>query len=244
MSSVPDPPVSLSPGLFVVGTDTGVGKTAVASALLRLAQRAGRSFVPFKPVETGCAPHAIDARSLWLAAGQPVPAEQVVLYAFPLPAAPAVAAGAVGACIDLEAIVQRAFALRTRGSGLIVEGAGGLLVPYRDRLTSADLAHRLQLPVLVVARAALGTINHTALTVNEIRRRALPLAGVILVETTPDSHHPILDNLRQIETVCAVRPLGGLPFVDRGSPDLLADALLAAVGPKTISDLLAGQSAG
>src|SRR5579862_4518229 len=95
---------SFGRGLFVTGTDTGVGKTMVSVALLRLAQRRGLTPIPFKPAETGCDPHPADARALWLAARRPVAEADVVLYAFRLPAAPAQAAAAEGARIDLQSI--------------------------------------------------------------------------------------------------------------------------------------------
>jgi dethiobiotin synthetase len=235
--------LSLQPGLFVVGTDTGVGKTAVACALARIAHRSGKTFVPFKPVETGCSPDPADARALWLAADQPVPVEQVVRYTFPLPAAPSVAATAAGITVDILSIVDRAASLRSQGAGLLVEGAGGLLVPFAGTSTTVDIALCLALPLLLVGRAALGTINHCCLATNEIRRRGLALAGIILVETSPGSHDPKLDNLRQIELISGVRPLGVLPFVTDPSPDRLADALLAALGAYRVARLLGDRSA-
>jgi len=233
----------LAPGLFVTGTDTGVGKTAVGCALLRLAHRAGRSFVPFKPVETGCPSPALapDAEALCRAAASPVPVVDVTAATFRLPAAPAVAAAAAGAAVDIDGLLAHAHRLRARGDGLLVESAGGLLVPYHGSITAADLAASLGLPILVVARAALGTINHTALTLSEIRRRALPLAGVILAETSSGSHDPALDSTAQIQAVTGVRPLGLLPFVPDAEPDRLADALIAALGIATVSELLAAR---
>jgi dethiobiotin synthetase len=236
------PAIQLGPGLFITGTDTGVGKTAVACALLRLADRVGRSWVPFKPVETGCLPDAADADALWKAARPAFPREHAVLYRFPLPAAPAVAATAAGTSIDIESIIARAIQLRAAGQGILVEGAGGLLVPYRDTFTTADLAARFDLPIVVVARDALGTINHTALTLSEIRRRSLPLAGLVLVETVPSSGEPSLDHARQIAALTGTTPLGRLPFVPGLDPDHLADALAAALRPTDLERLLAGRA--
>ncbi|MEA2700047.1 MAG: dethiobiotin synthetase [Myxococcales bacterium] len=242
MNALPDrPAVHLGPGLFITGTDTGVGKTAVGCALARLSNRIGRPWVPFKPVETGCLPNAADADALWQAARPPFPREHSVLYRFPLPAAPAVAAAAAGTSIDIDAIVARAVELRAVGQGILVEGAGGLLVPYRGTFTTADLAVRLALPLLVVARAALGTINHTALTLSEIRRRSLALAGLVLVETAPNSDDPALDHSRQIAALSGIAPLGRLPFLPDLDPDHLADALAAALRPADLDRLLAGR---
>lgn len=231
----------MAPGLFVTGTDTGVGKTVVSCALLRLALRAGHRLIPYKPVETGCPSPAAaaDATALCRAAGSPVAVAEVTGATFAFPAAPAVAAAAAGTAVDVDSLAAHAGWLRERGDGLLVETAGGLLVPYHGAITAADLAARLALPILVVARSVLGTINQTALTVSEIRRRKLPLAGVILTETTPGGHDPALDSAAQIRAVTGIRPLGLLPFVPQHNPDRLADALLAALGPRTIADLLA-----
>jgi dethiobiotin synthetase len=218
-------------GFFVTGTDTGVGKTLVGSALARLALRRGRRVIPFKPVETGCAPVAEDARLLWSAAGSPVPEADVCLHRFPLPAAPAQAAAAVGQTIELESVVAAARALAARGDLLILEGAGGLLVPYGDGWTAADLMQRLGLPLIVVARTALGTINHTALTVREIARRGLRVKGVILNRTTPDEAPHERDGHRYIAAGTGLSPLGPIPWAPGSSdPDRLADLVQSALG--------------
>ncbi len=222
-------PVAIPPeqrrrrGLFIVGTDTGVGKTTVAAALLRRARRQGLSPVPWKPVETGCTPDAADALRLRAAAGRDdLTVEEVCPYRFALPVAPALAANVP---LTLTGMVAHLRAVESKGDFLVVESAGGLLSPYASGLTSADLAAAVGLPVLLVARNALGTINHTALALAEIRRRGLPLAGVILVDTdgkaTPDRAH----NARLIEELTGVRPLAALPFVEGASPDALADHL-------------------
>jgi dethiobiotin synthase len=151
--SASTPMPSPSPGLFIAGTDTGVGKTMVGCALLRAAQQRGRRLVPFKPAETGIDPEPLDALRLHEAAGAPVPLDRVCVYPLRLPAAPQAAAALEGVTISLERIVQRARELTAAGDGLLVEAAGGLLVPYAPGLTGADLAERLGLPVLLVARS-------------------------------------------------------------------------------------------
>jgi dethiobiotin synthetase len=230
-------------GLFITGTDTGVGKTCVAAALLRLALRCGRRPRPFKPVETGCDPLPRDALLLWEAAGRPIPLAQVCPYPLALPAAPAAAARAEGAIIDPADLAGRARVAAAGGNFLVVEGAGGLLVPYRGSMTAADLAALLALPVLLVARTALGTINHTALTLSEISRRGLWLAGVVLVQTVPEAQPHDPWNADLITDVTGVRPFGTLPYLpapDVGDPERLADALEDALGPVTVASLLEG----
>jgi dethiobiotin synthetase len=228
-------------GLFVTGTDTGVGKTTISAALLRYARRHGLTPIPFKPAETGCAPDPADARSLWRAAQPPVAESEVCLYAFRMPAAPAQAAAAEGSRIDLERIAERADRLAEQGDFLVVEGAGGLLVPYAEGVTGADLAKRLGLPLLVVARTALGTVNHTALTLREADRVGLPIAAVILnqTEAAPAPHQH--GNADLIASLTGRRPLGPFPWLPlpaANDPDLLADTLVASVGERALADLL------
>jgi dethiobiotin synthetase len=225
--------VSPARGLFVTGTDTGVGKTLVAAGLLRLARRYGRVPIPFKPVETGCAPEPADARRLWRAAAPPIAADEVCAHALPLPAAPALAAAAVGQRIDVIALADRAHALGGRGDFLLVEGAGGLLVPYTDDETTADLAARIGLPLLIVGRMALGTINHVALTIAEAKRRRLAIAGCVLSRTEPEVGPHEDGNVALIAAVSGHRPLAILPHLAadaRDDDDRVADAVRDALG--------------
>lgn len=227
------------PGLFVTGTDTGVGKTAVAAGLTRWALRQGLRPIPFKPVETGCTPDAQDARFLWQAAGQPVDERDVCLHRFRLPAAPAQAARAEGASVALDEVVDRAVQLAGRGDLLVVEGAGGLLVPYGEDWTAADLIARLRLPVLVVARTALGTINHTALTAAELRRRGLPITALVLNRTTREEAEHEHGSIPFVRAASGLEPLGPVPWIpEPRDPDRLADALEAALGRTRLAALI------
>jgi dethiobiotin synthetase len=223
------------PGVVLVGTDTGAGKTAVGGALLRLALRLGKRPVPFKPAETGCQPEPQDALSLLSASGHAdLRLSDVCPFPFVPPVAPALAAEMAGVVLRLPDLVGRAEALAARGDFLLVECAGGLLAPYGPGFTGADLAGTLSLPLLLVARNGLGTINHTALTIAEIRRRALPLAGLILTavsaEATPDRPH----NARFIEALTGIVPLASLPYVPDPTPDQLADELARQIDPKDL----------
>jgi dethiobiotin synthetase len=229
------------PGLFVTGTDTGVGKTLVSAGLLRLARRAGRVPIPFKPVETGCAPEPLDARRLWRAAQPPIAPDEVCLHALPLPAAPALAAADAGMRIDLEVLASRARALARSGDFLLVEGAGGLLVPYAGALTTADLAAILGLPLLVVGRTALGTINHVALTLAECARRGLPVAGCVLNRTEPEVGGHEDGNVQLISDITHRRPLGVVEHVPpplNEDDDRVADAVRDAIGADGLRALL------
>ena len=228
-------------GVFVAGTDTGVGKTTVAVGLARLALRRGRVPIPYKPVETGCDPIPGDARRLWEAARPPTTLEETCPYPLALPAAPAAAAAAVGLRLDLIDLICRAELIAARGDFLIVESAGGLLVPYDRMVTNADLAKRLRLPILLVGRTALGTINHVALTVAELARRALPLAGIVLVCSTEGAGPHEATNATLIQDLTGLRPLGPVPFLsssELADPDKVADALERALPAAVLSQLL------
>jgi dethiobiotin synthetase len=215
------------PGLFVTGTDTGVGKTVVSAGLLRSLSRRGHHPVPFKAVETGCRRGLpADARHLRDAARRPdIPLSLVCPITFSAPVAPAAAAAAQRTPIrvaTLRAAYRRALAL---GDRIVAEGAGGLLSPYGPRLTGADLARLFRLPVLLVARNALGTINHTALAIAEIRRRQLAFAGYLLVTTHPDRTLARQRNAELIQQLTGLAPLAVLPHLRRPTPDRVADEL-------------------
>ena len=169
------------PCLFITGTDTGVGKTTICRALLSGWRKQGRKVTPLKPIETGCGEHlrALDAEALARAAGTNPAIACLSRWAEPLcPQAASRAAGRPLARRDIAAILSAASHLP--GERLLVEGAGGLLVPIAPDYTMADLIAEMGAYVLIVARSRLGTINHTLLTLSECRRRALPLLGVIL----------------------------------------------------------------
>jgi len=203
----------ISRGLFITGTDTGVGKTEVACALLRGHRARGLDLGAMKPAQSGHAPgEPSDADRLRAAAGDRDPAELVCPYTFAAPLAPAVAARLEARAVSLARILDAAGALAGRHAALLVEGAGGILTPLTERETYADLAVALGLPVLVVGRAGLGTVNHTALTCEALRTRGLAVHGVVLVPTSPkgDASEPY--NAAEIERLTGARVLATVPF--------------------------------
>jgi dethiobiotin synthetase len=201
-------------GLFITGTDTGVGKTEVACALLAAARAAGRDVVALKPAQSGVVPgEPSDAERLRAAMGNALPLEEICPYSFAAPLAPAVAARLEGREISLAAILSRARALGAGHEAVLVEGAGGLLVPLTERATYADLAVALGLPVLVVARAGLGTVNHAALTVEALRHRGLTVAGIVLDRTLPDDDPSVAHNAAEIARLTGCEPIAVLPYV-------------------------------
>jgi dethiobiotin synthetase len=179
-------------GWFVTGTDTGVGKTVVAGALARLAREAGRRVGVFKPVATGCRRDPrlglVSPDAEFLAhcaeAGENLETINPVRYADEL--APMVAAERSRRAIDWDAI-RRSWARIREADRVVVEGAGGLLVPIDGEHSMADLAAELGLPLVIVARPGLGTINHTLLTIEAARQRGLAIAAVVVNGYRPDS---------------------------------------------------------
>jgi dethiobiotin synthetase len=201
-------------GFFIAGTDTGVGKTEVSRALCSLLLQRGQAPRPLKPVETGCAPdHPEDALALQQACGTSLPLELICPYRFRLPAAPLVAAEAEGRRIDvghLEAVARQA-------DLIVVEAAGGLIVPLaRDGgrvLTNLDFAQRLGLPVILVGRAGLGTLNHCALSATALASRGLTLAAVVLNRVAAADDPSVSSNPRWVAELTGARVLGPTPFV-------------------------------
>ncbi len=169
------------PGVFITGTDTGVGKTLVGCALARGLRQAGFDVGVMKPVETGVSEAGPqDALALRDAAGVRDELELICPLQFRLPAAPEVAAIAEHRHADPDRIRAAFDTLARRHEVLLIEGAGGLLVPFDEKMTMADLAIALDLPVLIVARAALGTINHTRLSIEACEARGIEVLGVVV----------------------------------------------------------------
>ncbi len=209
-------------GLFVTGTDTGVGKTEVAAALVAGWRARGLDVGAMKPAQSGVEDGLpTDADRLRTAAGGGDPPELVCPYTLRAPLAPAVAARLEGVEIDVQRVLEAAQELGRRHAALVVEGAGGLLVPLSATSTFADLAVALGLPVLVVARAGLGTVNHTALTCEALRARGLRVSGVVLNRSTAAADPSEPHNAAEIERLTGARVLATLPFL----PDIAARAL-------------------
>lgn len=203
----------------MTATDTGVGKTVVAAALVLAARAAGLDVGAMKPAESGCARDGdgslvpADAILLREAAGGGDPLDLVCPYRLEAALAPGIAAALAGVDLDIEEIARRFGTLAERHrDGIVVEGAGGLLVPLDPGFaTVADLAVRLELPALVVARASLGTINHTALTVEALASRGIECRGIVLNAATPESEEAAARNAEAIERLADVPVLATLP---------------------------------
>jgi dethiobiotin synthetase len=213
---------------FVIGTDTNVGKTYVASALIRQFVEAGFKTIGMKPIASGCEVNEQgelvneDVVALSEASNVHAPLDLVNPYRFAPAIAPHIAAEQAGVQIQSDVIVQIYHQLTTLAEVLIVEGAGGFLVPINSQETLADLAVKLNLPIILVVGVRLGCINHALLTVEAIKARGLTLAGWVANQV--DSEMSVFDeNLvslqQRIKTPC-------IGIVYWGQSACLADSIL------------------
>jgi dethiobiotin synthase len=187
-------------GVFVTGTDTGVGKTVLSAALML--QYPDATY--WKPIQTGSDDDTAEVRRL---SGGRVIDQGVRL---PDPVSPHLAAQRAGVVIDLDALQSR-----DSNGAVVVEGAGGVLVPVNESQVVADFMVKLGLPIVVAARSTLGTINHTLLTIEALRARSLTVAGVVMIGDRN------ADNRSAIEHYGKVSVLAEMPRFDPLTPDRL-----------------------
>ncbi|MBI4598350.1 MAG: dethiobiotin synthase [Candidatus Omnitrophica bacterium] len=217
-------PIQIPRGIFITGTDTGVGKTVVACALAAWYRRQGIDVGVMKPIATGGRRMKEAGRWRWVsddaialrrAADVEDPWRLVNPICFRDPMAPQAAARQQGQTIRL-AVVRNAFRhLSRRHAFVIVEGIGGVLVPLTARATVLDLMKQLQLPAIVVARPGLGTLNHTLLTLRALRHSGVPCQGLIINHAKPPSRRGLNRRIMRsnIDTLQRFAPfLGELPW--------------------------------
>ena len=214
---------------FVTGTDTGVGKTECARALLSLLADAGHSPVPFKPYESDVADmhRPADALALREAARSDEPLDAISIHRFAAPLAPGVAARREGRQPAFDR-VQRAFD-RYAERSIVVEGAGGLFVPLDDRHDVIDVIGLWKLPVVLVARAGLGTLNHVALSLEAMAKRNISVAAVVLSRTTSSRDPSVADNAAFLAERHGVTVLGPVPHTT--DPQRRLDAFRRTLQP-------------
>jgi dethiobiotin synthetase len=203
--------------LIVTGTGTGVGKTVVVAALAALGIAAGRRVAVLKPAQTGVGPDELgDVGEIRRLLGETATLTGALttreLARYPDPLAPATAAARVGrAAVTTEQVVDGVAELARDHDLVLVEGAGGLLVRFSAGETLADVAAKLDAPVLVVAAAGLGTLNHTALTTEVLVARGLRPAGVVIGSWPAEPDLAARCNLADLPAVTGVPLLGRLP---------------------------------
>ena len=227
----------MTPGLFITGTDTGVGKTAVTAGMAHLLRAHGLSVGVMKPIQTGCVMRhgrriAPDARLLLRSAGSRSahPGEYpdrpdgrmktendwACPYRFKEAVSPLVASQREGIPIDVNRIKSAYRCLAARNQVMLVEGTGGLLAPITRQLFSVDLALALGLPLLVVARRGLGTLNHTLLTVRWAQQTGATVIGVVF--NSPDSSRMTLadrTNPKTFSELSSLPVLGIIPYLGK-----------------------------
>jgi dethiobiotin synthetase len=202
-------------GFFITGTDTEVGKTLIASALILKikALAPNQTVMGFKPVVAGTSQSSAgltvneDLESLKLASGYPGNTSDLCPYLLPTPAAPHLVAKSMGVTLELATILSAYEGMRAQADWMVVEGAGGFLVPINEKQDLGDLAQALQLPVILVVGLRLGCINHALLSVAAIAQRGLTLAG--WVANTMDADMPYLhENIETLRARVAAPLLG------------------------------------
>jgi len=216
----------MSVGYFVVGTDTGIGKTHASCALLHALARRHERVCGMKPVASGGVQTAEgftneDSIAHRAASTLRVPPELDNPILLPEPLSPHLSAARAGTAISLDVILDAVAELRRRTDALVVEGAGGFLVPLTEALTGADLAIAVGLPLVLVVGMRLGCLNHALLTAEAIRSRGLVLAGWIANRVDPGFLCPD-ENLAYLRAHLGAPLLADLPF--SAAPDPRADA--------------------
>lgn len=206
-------------GLFITGTDTGVGKTFVAAGLAALLRSRGYRVGVMKPAETGCLERdgkliPEDAVRLRDASGSQEPIEKICPYRLPEPLAPSIAAAHAGVRIDIDHLFALYQEINSSHDVTLVEGAGGLMVPLLPSFTYADLVRVMKLPVLVVAANKLGAINHLLLTLEHASCKGLSVLGYVLNCVLNDSSLAAETNREVLANLTGVPCLGELPFLD------------------------------
>ncbi len=205
-------------GVFVTGTDTGVGKTWISLGIMARLQGNGYTVAAMKPVASGCAraPGGLineDARRLMAQADAQRPYELVNPYAFEPAIAPNIAARMAGAHISLEKIKAAYKKVSVSADITVVEGVGGWLVPLNERETTADLALALNLPIILIVGLRLGCLNHALLSVESIQRHGAPLAGWV-ANHLGGRAEMAKDNVHALQKRIDAPLLGTVPFLD------------------------------
>jgi len=209
----------MSEGLLITGTDTGVGKTFVACGLAAWLKNAGYKVGVLKPAETGCEgsegnPVPQDAVALKEASGCEAPLERICPYPLREPLAPSAAAEREGVRIDIDRLRALYSEMRSVHDVVIVEGAGGLLVPILPSYTYADFARVLKLPLVVVAANRLGVINHLLLTLEHAACCGLHVLGYVLNQVEPRPSLAAETNREVLASLTGVPCLGELPYLE------------------------------
>jgi dethiobiotin synthetase len=228
-------------GIFITATDTGVGKTVITAGLALALKEQGCRVGVMKPVQSGHQPGDPESDGMrlktWVGVHDSI--DEIVAYNFRAPVAPGLAAELEGVTIDRSAIHERLGRLAGKYDVVLVEGAGGLMVPLGPDWTIADLAKEIGWPLLIVARPVLGTVNHTVLTALAARQLGLDPIGVILNGLRPEEMEPSVEhNPRLIEAFAQIPVLGSVPWLAELSAERLKEAVLGHVDVSKLMNIL------
>jgi dethiobiotin synthetase len=229
---------------FITGTGTGVGKTMTTAALIAAWHADGVRALPVKPVQTGWNPDTHDLAFALTGALFPLCDEDradLNLYRFALPASPHLAAAREGSTISLDRIATALDRLSRRWDVLVIEGAGGVLVPLDDTTTMMDLARAVHAAPVLVAASTLGTLNHTALSLRELERSGIPAAAVVVSDGSlpADDTDALIraDNLDRIRAMASPIRTAHLAHLPRPTPFALIQAGRTLLRALPISDI-------
>jgi len=242
----------MTKGFIVTGTDTDVGKTFVTATLSLWLRDQGVDLAPMKPVQTGAefrdgvwnAPDLDFTLSTLGMTPDPEHRKLMQPYCYEIACSPHLAVPAGEVAPSISGIVKTAQALSERHQSIVVEGAGGLMVPLNDTETMIDLFAELNMPVVLVGRVGLGAINHILLSLSALRQRNIPVAGVILNETRPQSADDAFiraDNPKTIARFDKAAYLGTLPYTTHATTESLRTAAKSLIDLETIFAPLLGR---
>lgn len=237
-------------GIFVTGTDTGVGKTVVTAVIAAVLRAEGMNIGVWKPVQSGASIGSgeTDAERLLQSTGIDERPEAVAPYSFEAPLTPLLAAKHAGVDLTLKELIAAGIPLAKRYEALIIEGAGGVAVPLTDDALTADLISELRIPALIVARSGLGTINHTLLTASFLRHREVPIIGVIMNDgeiAHPHDDPSVATNAELIERCSGLKVLGRVPRLHlEAAPQTRIHNLRSSIQFAPIRQALAVQAMG
>lgn len=235
-------------GLFVTGTDTGVGKTILTAAIAAVLRAEGVNVGVWKPVQSGASTGSgmTDAERLLQLTGIRERPEAVAPFTFEAPLTPVLAAKHSGVTLSLKELISAGAPLVNRYHALIVEGAGGVAVPLTDDALMADFISELRLPALIVARSGLGTINHTLLTASYLKQLGIPLIGVIMNDCTWSNDDPsIVANSELMESYGGLKVLGRFPRLTAdANTETLVHIIRETIELAPIRDAIIHQSLG
>lgn len=227
-------------GFFITGTDTGVGKTVIAGAVINAMRLGGIHACGMKPIETGCSRvgdvlYPSDGMFLKKIARMEEAMTRITPYCFETPAAPLVASEIEGRTIEIRAIKEEFDLLLKTYGAVIVEGIGGILVPVKKDYFIIDLVRELSLPLIVVSGPYLGALNHTLLTVNYALREGIRVSGIVINLSKPATGTIAEQtNPSVLRKLCPVPIIGTFPYLPSVTDEALEKAVIKHLDFETL----------